>query len=106
MVDNTNRDDAVRKYYVALAKECNVPIRAFNFACPIELARHNNTYRAFYAPKGEAKREILPETAFASYKAAFVPPEVKEGFEEVRTVNFVWEGTEDQRSLWDQYLLP
>jgi bifunctional polynucleotide phosphatase/kinase len=104
VVDNTNRDVATRKLYVNLARELKVPIRIFHFACPLDLARHNNRYRALYAPKDEPKREILPESAFASYKSGFEPPTAKEGFDEVRTVNFVWDGTEDQRKLWDQYL--
>lgn len=104
VVDNTNRDEAVRKLYVNLAREVKVPIRVFYFASPIELARHNNTYRALYAPKDEPKRAILPESAFVSYAVDFTLPTLKEGFDEVRTVNFVWEGTVEQRTLWDNYL--
>lgn len=104
VVDNTNRDVAVRKLYVDLAKEVKVPIRVFHFACPVDLARHNNTYRALYAPEDEPKRELLPGTAFTTYENAFELPTAKEGFNEVRTVNFVWEGSDDQRFIWDNYL--
>ncbi|KLT44378.1 hypothetical protein CC85DRAFT_242532, partial [Cutaneotrichosporon oleaginosum] len=104
VVDNTNRDAATRKLYIDLAREVNAPIRVFHFACSLDLARHNNRYRAFYAPRNEPKREILPESAFASYKSAFEIPAPKEGFDEMRTVNFIWDGTDNQRTLWDQYL--
>ncbi|BEI84414.1 hypothetical protein CcaverHIS002_0410180 [Cutaneotrichosporon cavernicola] len=104
VVDNTNRDVATRKLWLNLAREVDAPIRIFHFACPVDLARHNNRYRAFFAPKDEPKREILPESAFASYKSGFEPPTLKEGFDELRTVNFVWDGTDEQRILWDQYL--
>lgn len=103
-MDNTNRDKATRKLYLELAKELGVPIRVFYFSCPLELARHNNRYRAWYAPEGEDVRELLPDTAFFSYQDKFEKPSLTEGFDELRTVNFVWEGTEEQKSKWDQYL--
>lgn len=47
---------------------------------------------------------MLPTGAFGSYKAEFDAPKRGEGYEEIRTVNFVWEGTDEQRALWDRYL--
>jgi len=67
---------------------------------------HNEMYREYYAPKGEPHHAPVPHLAFAQYKQAYEKPEKKEGYEEVRTVNFVWEGDEAQRKLWDRYLLP
>ncbi|KAL1412679.1 DNA kinase/phosphatase Pnk1 [Vanrija albida] len=104
VIDNTNRNKATRAVYVALAKEQGVPIRLFHFTTPPELAKHNNVYRALHAPADEPKRELLPALAFGSYTADFEVPKLGEGFEEIRTVNFVWEGDEEQRKLWDRYL--
>ena len=105
VVDNTNRDRKTRRYWVDLAERLHVPIRVFHFLCPIELARHNNMYRAVYAPPGEPARELLPQVAFGSYAAQFERPDIVEGFDEVRSVNFVWEGSGEQRRLWDMYML-
>jgi bifunctional polynucleotide phosphatase/kinase len=105
VVDNTNRNAATRAYWVALAETLIVPIRLFHFLCPIELARHNNMYRAVYAPKDEPERTLLPASAFWGYKNDYQAPHADEGFDEVRGVNFIWEGTEEQRRLWDMYML-
>lgn len=48
---------------------------------------------------------MLPLSAFGSYASAYERPEEDEGFEELRTVNFVWEGSEEQRRLWERYML-
>ena len=103
VIDNTNRNRATRALYVALANKLNVPIRCFHFNTPIELARHNNVYRAFHCP-GEG-RTLLPGTAFGGFMSAFERPQEDEGFDELRSVNFVWEGDEDQKRLWERYML-
>ena len=104
-MDNTNRNRETRRYWIDLAEKMGVPIRVFHFLCPVVLARHNNMYRAVYNPKGEQARELLPQSAFWSYTSAFEQPDVKEGFDELRSVNFVWEGTEQERRFWDMYML-
>ncbi len=35
---------------------------------------------------------------------AFEKPSKDEGFDEIRGVNFIWEGDETQRKLWDRYM--
>lgn len=62
-------------------------------------------YRACYAPLEEPARELLPASAFWSYQMAFEAISKEEGFSEVRTVNFVFEGTDEQRRRWDMYML-
>jgi bifunctional polynucleotide phosphatase/kinase len=104
VVDNTNRNVETRRYWVDLAEQLGVPIRLFHFLCPIELARHNNAYRVMYGPKDEPERELLPGTAFDGYKGQYEAPSVNEGFDEIRSVNFRWEGTDEQRRLWDMYM--
>lgn len=105
VIDNTNRNRATRSLWVALANKLDVSIRVFWFNTPLDLARHNNVYRACFAPPDEPERGMLPLSAFATYGSAFERPEMDEGFEELRTVNFVWEGTEEQRAIWNRYML-
>ncbi|KAH9857756.1 PNK3P-domain-containing protein [Lenzites betulinus] len=108
VVDNTNRDQATRKHYVALAKKHKVPIRCVYFADPLELAWHNNLYRAFNLPPAlvaaEPKRDLVPYSAFTGFRADFEEPSTEEGFAEVRKVNFAFEGDEDARRRWSMWL--
>jgi bifunctional polynucleotide phosphatase/kinase len=62
-------------------------------------------YRAVYAPEDEPERTLLPATAFTSYASMFEKPELEEGFDEIRGVNFVWEGTEEQKRKWWRWML-
>jgi bifunctional polynucleotide phosphatase/kinase len=77
----------------------------FHFLCPIALAKHNSVYRAIYAPKTNPPRELLPGSAFSGYVAQFQEPSLDEGFDELRGVNFVFEGSEDERKKWDMWML-
>ncbi len=80
---------------------------------------HNNVYRAFLAAPREgevcdstsatidmlmrqlkARRALLPLLAFNSFAKDFETPEVSEGFSEVKTVNWVFRGTEEDRLRW------
>ncbi|KAF9050802.1 PNK3P-domain-containing protein [Hymenopellis radicata] len=108
VIDNTNRDASTRKYYVDLAKDHDVPVRCFSFTGSAELAWHNNLYRAFNRPPSlsstEQSRELLPYLAFSGFKANYEPPDEKEGFSEIRQVNWVFEGTDEERRHWSMWL--
>lgn len=130
VLDNTNRDKATRKHYVTLAKKHEVSIRyrpvicltcavhdvTISFISPrciyftgsVELAWHNNLYRAFNLPPAlaatEQKRGLLPYSAFTGFRADFEEPSVEEGFAEVRKVNFIFEGDEEARRRWSMWL--
>ncbi|KAH9901687.1 PNK3P-domain-containing protein [Cubamyces lactineus] len=108
VVDNTNRDKATRKHYVTLAKKHEVSIRCIYFTGSVELAWHNNLYRAFNLPPAlaaaEPKRGLLPYSAFTGFRADFEEPSVEEGFAEVRKVNFIFEGDEEARRRWSMWL--
>ena len=43
----------------------------------------------------QSQRDLLPYSAFTSFRTAFEEPNVEEGFSEVRKVNWVFEGDED-----------
>lgn len=85
VVDNTSPSVRVRGLYIALAKQFNVPIRAFHFDVPERLGWHNNLYRAF-APTAPMRSKLIPSKAFAYYASAFEKPTEEEGFDEVKTV--------------------
>ncbi|TEB36065.1 PNK3P-domain-containing protein [Coprinellus micaceus] len=106
VVDNTNRDKATRKFYVDLARKEGISVRCFHFAGSVELAWHNNLYRAFAQPlaETEVRRELIPYTAYITFKDGFEEPNANEGFAEVRRVNFVFDGTEEQRKRWGMWL--
>ncbi|WWC98526.1 polynucleotide kinase 3'-phosphatase [Kwoniella sp. B9012] len=105
VVDNTNRNRETRAHWIRLAMKLKIPIRLFHFLCPLELAKHNNVYRACYGPPDEPTRTLLPTLAFTSYAGAFEKPSIDEGFDEIRGVNFHFEGSEEQRRKWDMYML-
>ncbi|VDC03760.1 unnamed protein product [Peniophora sp. CBMAI 1063] len=126
VVDNTNRDAATRKSYVSLAKKAGVPIRCFVFDAAIELAWHNNLYRAFIEPSTDsrrsathasdtaelstksdragASRELVPYIAFTGFQSAYEAPQADEGFAEMRTVRWMFEGDEVERKAWEMWL--
>ena len=74
----------------------------------LELAWHNNLYRAFNLPPAlaatEPKRDLLPYSAFTGFRADFEEPSVEEGFAEVRKVNFIFEGDQEARRRWSMWL--
>ncbi|OCH95217.1 PNK3P-domain-containing protein [Obba rivulosa] len=108
VVDNTNRDRTTRKLYVDVARTAGVPIRCFVFTGSVELAWHNNLYRAYNLPPAlaasEPKREVLPYMAFSSFRAAYEEPAQDEGFAEIRRVQWTFEGDEEARGRWNMWL--
>lgn len=62
-------------------------------------------YRACYAPPDEPLRELLPNSAFINYVAQFEKPSLDEGFDELRSVNFVFVADDEQRRKWDMWML-
>ncbi|KAF9516397.1 hypothetical protein BS47DRAFT_1315489 [Hydnum rufescens UP504] len=122
VVDNTNRDQNTRKEYISLARRLKVPIRCIYFSISNELAMHNNIYRAYLAPPSspgevrflfehslrvthinfglQKRRSYLPSGAFFSFQKSFEAPDTNEGFAEVKTVQWVFQGTEEEKALW------
>ena len=55
-LDNTNRDTTTRKLYVDLAKKVGARVRCFLFEGSMDLAWHNNLYRAYNQPPSNGTR--------------------------------------------------
>ncbi|KAI0067096.1 PNK3P-domain-containing protein [Artomyces pyxidatus] len=108
VIDNTNRDVQTRKLYIDMAKKLKAPVRCFCFTGSKELAWHNNLYRAYNLPASvasrEPKRDIIPHMAFSDFAAKYEEPSTKEGFTEVRAVNWVFEGSEEEKRNWSMWL--
>ncbi|CAL1703869.1 unnamed protein product [Somion occarium] len=108
VVDNTNRDAVTRKHYVDIAKRHKIHIRCILFDGSIELAWHNNLYRAFNMPPSslaqQTKRELLPYSALADFRSKYEEPHLSEGFKEIKKVNWVFSGSEEERRRWSMWL--
>jgi bifunctional polynucleotide phosphatase/kinase len=83
---------------------------------------HNNIYRAYLAPSSspgevrflfehslrvthinfgpQKRRSYLPSGAFSSFQKSFETPDTTEGFAEVKTVQWVFQGTDEEKALW------
>lgn len=101
VIDNTNVDAVTRKFYIQLAKEANVPIRCFYFGNNQDLAQHNSYYRAIHKP--EEKREIISSIVYRTLKSKFQEPKESEGFDEVKTIHFVFEGSDSDKEVWQKW---
>ncbi|KAF9239632.1 HAD-like domain-containing protein [Melanogaster broomeanus] len=107
VIDNTNRDVATRKFYVDLAKTVGVPARCFLFTGSMELAWHNNLYRAYNQPSSNGSqptRDLLPYLAFIGFRDNYEEPQTSEGLSEVIKVNWVFEGDEEATKRWNMWL--
>ena len=89
ILDNTNADPETRAVWIKLAQQFGIPIRCVHFTAPAKLCEHNDTVRALsnvnFNPE---KRSILPHSAFAGFAARFKAPKLKEGFQDIVTVEF------------------
>ncbi|GLB35210.1 putative PNK3P-domain-containing protein [Lyophyllum shimeji] len=108
VVDNTNRDVATRKYYIDIARQLKVMTRCFLFDGSIELAWHNNLYRAYNLPPSiaatEPKRELVPYMAFTGFRDKFEEPQPEEGFTEIKRVHWIFNGTAEETRYWSMWL--
>ncbi|KAJ7750282.1 polynucleotide kinase 3 phosphatase-domain-containing protein [Mycena metata] len=108
VVDNTNRDASTRRYYIDVATKLKVPVRCMLFTGSLELAFHNNLYRAYCLPPSvaarEPRREALPKAAFTTFKDSFEEPELGEGLAQIKKVNWVFNGTPEERKAWSRWL--
>ncbi|CAO3667035.1 unnamed protein product [Umbelopsis ramanniana] len=101
VIDNTNAEKFTREYYIKAAKASNAKIRCFWFTASRELAEHNNSYRAYNA--GEGGRELLSRMVFQMFSSKFQEPTASEGYEEIKKINFILDGSEEERKKWQQW---
>ena len=46
----------------------------------------------------------MPYSAFTGFRAAYEEPQLDEGFAEIKRVNWVFEGEEEERRRWSMWL--
>ena len=46
----------------------------------------------------------MPYNAFVAFKSNFEEPTMDEGFDEIKHVNWVFEGSDEERSRWNMWL--
>ncbi|CAG8686270.1 10339_t:CDS:2 [Acaulospora colombiana] len=103
VIDSTNSTVESRKVYVDLANKYRVPIRCFWFQVSEALARHNNMYRVFGLTG--LGRTLLPDVSFQVYKSKFCEPTLDEGFQEIKLINFIFEGNEEERRKFEMWYI-
>ncbi|KAJ5760149.1 hypothetical protein N7520_007305 [Penicillium odoratum] len=102
-VDNTNADPETRLVWITLAKELGVPIRCVHLLSPPEICRHNNAVRAGNKEMNPEARTSLPGIAFGDFGRRYKEPRLEEGFDDIITVKFRFEGTDEERKIWGRY---
>ncbi|KAF8477536.1 polynucleotide kinase 3 phosphatase-domain-containing protein [Kalaharituber pfeilii] len=104
VIDNTNADVETRKLWIGLAKKFSIPIRCIYLTTPLHVCQHNDAVRAFggdiFGQVNPEKRKALPKIAFSSYKSRFVEPQLDEGFVDITKIDFQWEGSDAERTIW------
>ncbi|KAG0172213.1 hypothetical protein DFQ30_010907 [Apophysomyces sp. BC1015] len=101
VIDNTNPEASTRTLYIKLAQLAGVPVRCFHFTADEHLSRHNNLYRAI--PPSPNGREVLSDIVFRTFKSKFQEPHESEGFDEIKKINFVFDGSDIQWQSWKQW---
>ena len=60
--------------------------------------------RALPKPYPQAKRDLLPYSAIVGYTRDYEEPTLGEGFSEIKTINWVFEGDAEARTRWSMWL--
>ncbi|KAF7303006.1 hypothetical protein MKEN_01263500 [Mycena kentingensis (nom. inval.)] len=109
VVDGENLDRKTRSRYLSIAKEKNIPVRCMLFKpegarMAVKLARHIHIYRGLCgAAAGERARTLNKD--FDKLDEAYQEPTLSEGFTEVRRIYWTFEGSEEERKIWNMWLL-
>eukprot|EP01114_Cavostelium_apophysatum_P009515 TRINITY_DN22667_c0_g1_i1.p2 TRINITY_DN22667_c0_g1~~TRINITY_DN22667_c0_g1_i1.p2 ORF type:complete len:153 (-),score=48.61 TRINITY_DN22667_c0_g1_i1:33-491(-) len=85
VIDNTNPSPDARKEFINLAEAKGIPCRCFVMDTDIKLAHHLNLVRE-KATGGQVSR--IPDIAYNMFKSKFKYPDLKEGFTEIKKVEW------------------
>lgn len=86
VIDDTNIDVKNREIYIKLAKEYNIPIKCIHVNTYLNLCKHLNDMRVEI---GKGKITKVPEIAYNVLNKKYSKPELKEGFTEIYTIQFL-----------------
>lgn len=98
IVDNTNSSTVVRSRYIAIARKCNVPVRAFWFNRDRDFCEHANQVR------GCKGGPVVPLIAYNTYLSRFNVPTKDEGFMSVEEVPFLLNDATEEH-IWNRWYL-
>ncbi|KAF1991288.1 DNA kinase/phosphatase Pnk1 [Aulographum hederae CBS 113979] len=104
VIDNTNAEPEIRAVWIQLARKFDIPIRCVHFTASAKLCEHNDAVRSLnVSSMNPEKRTMLPKVAFTSFTSRYKEPALTEGFEDIVKVDFIFEGTPDQKDIWCKY---
>jgi bifunctional polynucleotide phosphatase/kinase len=92
VIDNTNPDVESRKAYLKIARDAKVQARCFQFTTPRDLAEHLNMMREKLT---EGASKHVPGVAYNTYNKKRVEVSDKEGWDEVKEIEFVPDFADD-----------
>ncbi|KZT06960.1 uncharacterized protein LAESUDRAFT_736567 [Laetiporus sulphureus 93-53] len=99
VIDNTNCTNEMRRHCVELVNKLKVPIRS------LEHARHNNLYCTFYLSRSQKTDARLPlYNTHTSFHVAYEEPQFSGSFADIKRVNWVFEGDEEEQRRWSMWL--
>jgi bifunctional polynucleotide phosphatase/kinase len=52
----------------------------------------------------QPKRDALPHIAFKGFRDNYEEPQTSEGFSEIKKVNWVFDGNDEERRFWSMWL--
>jgi len=107
VVDNTNRDRETRKLYIEIARRCKVPVRCFVFRGGVELAWHNVVYRTWCQrsrTQQEPPRPLVPRGVLLSFQKQYEEPLGDEGFDNIKIIDWSFQGSEEEETRWCMWL--
>jgi len=87
VIDNTNPTPDVRKRYISIAESFKVPVRCFYFEVEKERCLHNNQQRAANLHHLHLSSRV-PKIPIHSFFKNSIKPTIKEGFSEVKVIEF------------------
>ncbi|GAA5866558.1 hypothetical protein JCM3774_004014 [Rhodotorula dairenensis] len=97
-----------RKEYTAQTLRASVPIRlrCLYFATPLVVATHNALCRALTGVlDADQHQQVIRPEIYDSYRRRLVAPSIHEGFDEIKTINFRFEGNAEKRRRWEMRLV-
>ncbi|KAI8340235.1 polynucleotide kinase 3 phosphatase-domain-containing protein [Chlamydoabsidia padenii] len=101
VVDNTNSNIDTRAEYLKIAKKHDVPVRCFYFVADEHLCRHNNYYRHIV----QQDRDLIGDIVFRTFKSRFQEPTLDEGYQEIKKINFYFDGDDAELALWRRWYI-
>lgn len=85
VIDNTNSAIKKRKEFIDIFKNKSYKIICHHFDTDMDIAKHNNYYRAF---KSNDVIKRVPDVAYNVYNSRFEQPSINEGFDKIVTIKY------------------